>query len=124
MFFVAFSCHGFWEENGTSFLIASPIADNRKSTDPHRYCFIFDFNHHADSNGISVLDGTSNPLFSSVSRSSQNKNGLSNNENLKRNIRFSAIADNCHRISSLSSSSNHNGMKHGWTMNLTTNGKS
>ncbi|GLG95366.1 Uncharacterized protein GBIM_02347 [Gryllus bimaculatus] len=35
----AYSCHGNWEENGTSFLIASPVS--RKSTGARRYCFIY-----------------------------------------------------------------------------------
>lgn len=35
----AYSCHGSWDDNGTGYLIASPV--NRKSTDARRYCFIY-----------------------------------------------------------------------------------
>lgn len=32
-------CHGSWEENGTGYLIASPLS--RSSTSARRYCFIY-----------------------------------------------------------------------------------
>ncbi|XP_071444873.1 uncharacterized protein [Hetaerina americana] len=35
----AYSCHGSWEDNGTNYLIASPVS--RKSVGARRYCFIY-----------------------------------------------------------------------------------
>ncbi|XP_066994092.2 uncharacterized protein [Anabrus simplex] len=34
-----YSCHGSWEDNGTSYLIASPVS--RKSVGARRFCFIY-----------------------------------------------------------------------------------
>ncbi|OXA40499.1 uncharacterized protein LOC110860504 [Folsomia candida] len=35
----SYECHGSWEENGTGYLIASPLS--RSSTSARRYCFIY-----------------------------------------------------------------------------------
>lgn len=36
---LAYSCHGSWTDNMTTFVIGSPV--NRHSTDARHYCFIF-----------------------------------------------------------------------------------
>uniref|UniRef100_A0A1Y1M8S9 Uncharacterized protein n=1 Tax=Photinus pyralis TaxID=7054 RepID=A0A1Y1M8S9_PHOPY len=38
-FITSYSCHGGWEENGTHYLIATPIS--RSPHGAHRYCFIY-----------------------------------------------------------------------------------
>ncbi|KAF4516759.1 hypothetical protein B566_EDAN004598 [Ephemera danica] len=35
----AYSCHGSWEDNGTHFLVASPLS--RRSTGARRFCFVY-----------------------------------------------------------------------------------
>ena len=37
--FAAYACHGSWSEDGSSFLIAAPLA--RKSRGARRYCFAY-----------------------------------------------------------------------------------
>jgi hypothetical protein len=37
--FIAYSCHGSWRDNTTSYVIGSPVS--RHSTDARYYCFIF-----------------------------------------------------------------------------------
>lgn len=37
--YIAYTCHGSWEEDGTKYLIASPMS--RSSNSARRYCFIY-----------------------------------------------------------------------------------
>lgn len=48
-----YTCHGSWQENGTHYVITSPIA--RKSTDALRYCFIYTIN--MPNQAQSLIDG-------------------------------------------------------------------
>jgi hypothetical protein len=38
-FSTAYSCHGRWEDNGTNYLITTPLS--RSSRGPRRYCFMY-----------------------------------------------------------------------------------
>ncbi|KAL0281227.1 UNVERIFIED_CONTAM: hypothetical protein PYX00_002278 [Menopon gallinae] len=51
-----YSCYGSWEENGTYYLIASPVS--RKSTEARRYCFVSTpiYENHEDGSGETVTD--------------------------------------------------------------------
>lgn len=53
LIFIGYTCHGSWQENGTYYVITSPIA--RKSTDSLRYCFIYTINMP---NQQQSIDGT------------------------------------------------------------------
>jgi len=38
-FLTVYSCHGRWEDNGTHYLITTPLS--RSSRGPRRYCFMY-----------------------------------------------------------------------------------
>ncbi|CAB3371987.1 Hypothetical predicted protein [Cloeon dipterum] len=50
----SFACHGSWEDNGTNYLIASPLS--RRSTGPPRFCFIYTENEKGHLQFSSVTD--------------------------------------------------------------------
>lgn len=70
----AYSCHGSWEEDGVSYVIATPVA--RKSTDALRYCFIYTLANQPQSSVIegSLGKGVGPPV-----------------------LRLSAVSESCHR---------------------------
>lgn len=78
--FSAYSCYGSWEENGTFYLIASPIS--RKSTEARRYCFI------------------STPVYENSEQNSNNKDLAVADQNVKRKVvklMLSTVAESCYR---------------------------
>lgn len=56
----SYSCHGAWEENGTSYLIASAS----KSTGAKRFCFIYTREHLPVAHGYNRMEGKHGPLAS------------------------------------------------------------
>lgn len=92
----SYSCHGTWEENGTSYLIASAS----KSTGSKRFCFIYTRELLPIANGYNRLDGKHGPL-ASARRSSV--------------LRLSTVAESCLR----DVVPGHNGA---WAFNLTVDG--
>lgn len=93
-FFLAYSCHGSWHENGTYYVITSPIA--RKSTDSLRYCFIYTFA------GQTVAPAG---VEGSVSRTMGPPI-----------LRLSGVSESCHRHIVP-------GVDGSWAFNFTSNGK-
>jgi len=85
---VKYSCHGHWEENGTSYLIASPLS--RGSGEPRRYCFVY--SREAPSQALPLAgtrsrDWAGNPkLTGPVTAASKSPI-----------LRLSSIAETCHR---------------------------
>lgn len=76
----AYSCYGSWEENGTFYLIASPIS--RKSTEARRYCFI------------------STPIYENNEQNPSSKDLAVFDQNVKRNVvklMLSTVAESCFR---------------------------
>ncbi|XP_066991196.2 uncharacterized protein [Anabrus simplex] len=69
----AYSCHASWDDNGTSYLIASPL--NRRSTDARRYCFVY-------THGVAGSDS-----------------GSSSDSKRKRDtiLQVSGVTESCHR---------------------------
>jgi hypothetical protein len=94
----AYFCHGSWEDNGTSYLIASPVS--RKSVGARRYCFIY--TRSSGESGMGLLlhaDGNKHGGMGSVSAM----------------LRLSSATESCHR--------NINpGVTGSWAFNLTING--
>lgn len=95
----AYFCHGSWEDNGTSYLIASPVS--RKSVGARRYCFIYTRNGGESNVGLlQPADGTKNGGVGSVSTV----------------LRLSSVTESCHR--------NINpGVTGAWAFNLTISGQ-
>lgn len=80
LYLLAYSCYGSWEENGTFYLIASPIS--RKSTEARRYCFI------------------STPIYENNEQSPNSKDLAVSDHNIKRNVvklMLSTVAESCFR---------------------------
>ncbi|CAH0548547.1 unnamed protein product, partial [Brassicogethes aeneus] len=69
----SFQCHGHWEENGLSYIIATPT--QRKSMDALRYCFIYQITSQPQSD---VIEGTLGRVGPPV-------------------LRLSSATDSCHR---------------------------
>nr|CAD7446149.1 unnamed protein product [Timema bartmani] len=89
-----YSCHGSWEDNGTSYLIASP--SSRKSVGARRYCFIY------TDTGAAVGGGTIQAAAGMDERASL--------------LQVASVTESCHRNLPIS------GMT--WTFNLTAYGQS
>ncbi|KAJ8970657.1 hypothetical protein NQ317_016870 [Molorchus minor] len=89
----AYSCHGSWEENGISYVIATPVA--RKSTDNLKYCFIYTVANQVHSAVIegSLGKGAGPPI-----------------------LRLSGVSESCHR-------SIIPGVTGNWAFNFTSNGQ-
>jgi hypothetical protein len=95
----AYFCHGSWEENGTSYLITSPVS--RKSVGARRYCFIY-----TRSGGESATGVPQNP-------DGNKRGGVGPASAI---LRLSSVTESCHR--------NINpGITGSWAINLTINGK-
>lgn len=92
----SYSCHGTWEENGTSYLIAS----TSKSTGAKRICFIYTREMLPIAEGYNRLDGKHGPM-AAARRSSV--------------LRLSTVAESCLR----DVIPGHNGA---WAFNLTVEG--
>jgi hypothetical protein len=88
-----YSCHGSWEENGISYVIASPVA--RKSTDVLRYCFIYTLSNQPET---TVIEGS---LGKKVEPPV---------------LRLSGVSESCHR-------NIIPGVTGNWAFNFTSNGK-
>jgi hypothetical protein len=87
-----YSCHGSWEENGISYVIASPVA--RKSTDVLRYCFIYTLSNQPET---TVIEGS---LGKKVEPPV---------------LRLSGVSESCHR-------NIIPGVTGNWAFNFTSNG--
>ncbi|XP_015836364.1 uncharacterized protein LOC103313387 isoform X2 [Tribolium castaneum] len=87
-----YSCHGSWEENGISYVIASPVA--RKSTDALRYCFIYTLSNQPET---TVIEGS---LGKKVEPPI---------------LRLSGVSESCHRHVIP-------GVTGNWAFNFTSNG--
>ncbi|VEN51904.1 unnamed protein product, partial [Callosobruchus maculatus] len=88
----AYSCHGSWEENGVSYVIATPVS--RKSTDSLRYCFIYTL---ANQVNPAVIEGSM---------------GKSSGPPI---LRLSRVSESCHRTVVP-------GVTGNWAFNFTSNG--
>lgn len=97
-------CHGFWEDNNTHYLIASPVA--RKSTDALRYCLVY---HFAGSQPMS-------PTPDRVQQRGGQTQGGAQWEHPGGIMRLSAVAGSCHRYI-------NPGVSGVFAFNFTTNGK-
>ncbi|XP_034234536.1 uncharacterized protein LOC117641381 [Thrips palmi] len=93
----SYSCHGTWEENGTSYLIAS----TSKSSGAKRFCFIYTREMLPIADGYNRLDGKHGPM-AAARRSSI--------------LRLSTVAESCQR----DIVPGHNGA---WAFNLTVEGQ-
>lgn len=92
----AYICHGSWEDNGTSYLITSPVS--RKSNGARRYCFIYTRSGAESGTGLGQ-------------HSEGSKRG-----NMAAMLRLSSVTESCHR--------NINpGVTGAWALNLTINGQ-
>lgn len=100
-----FSCHGWWEEKGISYLITTPLS--RSSSGASRYCFIF-----REIPSLSSLESKSRGVGGGVGKPVQQKLKLSrgyldeeeevdvsedDDTDLGRVLQFSSIADSCRR---------------------------
>lgn len=89
----SYSCHGSWEENGVSYVIATPLS--RKSNEAPRYCLIYTL---ANQVSPTVIEGSlgkdSGPPI----------------------LRLSGVTESCHR-------STVPGVTGEWAFNFTSNGK-
>ncbi|XP_021929001.1 uncharacterized protein LOC110834305 [Zootermopsis nevadensis] len=95
----AYFCHGSWEDNGTSYLIASPVS--RKSVGARRFCFIYTRSDGESSMGL---------LQQAVGNK---RNGVGP---VSAMLRLSSVTESCHR--------NINpGVTGAWAFNLTIIGQ-
>ncbi|CAH1993026.1 unnamed protein product, partial [Acanthoscelides obtectus] len=88
----AYTCHGSWEENGVSYVIATPVS--RKSTDSSKYCFIYTL---ANQVNPAVIEGSM---------------GKSSGPPI---LRLSRVSESCHRTTIP-------GVTGNWAFNFTSNG--
>ena len=98
-YITAYFCHGSWEDNGISYLIASPVS--RDSVGARRFCFIYTHSGGESNSGLSQnTEGSKRGSLSSVASM----------------LRLSSVTESCHR--------NINpGVTGVWAFNLTINGK-
>lgn len=92
---IEYTCHGSWQENGTHYVITSPIA--RKSTDALRYCFIYTIN--MPNQAQSLIDGA-----------------LGHNNHGPTLMKLSGVSESCRRDIIP-------GIDGRWSFNFTSNGK-
>lgn len=93
--FLGYTCHGSWQENGTHYVITSPIA--RKSTDALRYCFIYTIN--VPNQAQSLIDGA-----------------MGHNNHGPTLMKLSGVSESCRRDIIP-------GIDGRWSFNFTSNGK-
>lgn len=105
MFVAAYMCHGFWQDNNTHYLIASPVA--RKSTDALRYCLVYHFV------GPQPLSPTADRA---VSRGPTLQGPTQWEHAAGALMRLSAVAGSCHRYV-------NPGVSGVFAFNFTTNGE-
>lgn len=92
-YFTEYSCHGSWEDNGISYVIASPVA--RKSTDALRYCFIYTLSNQPET---TVIEGSMGKKIEPPI------------------LRLSSVSESCHRHIIP-------GVTGNWAFNFTSNGE-
>ncbi|KAK6633602.1 hypothetical protein RUM44_004209 [Polyplax serrata] len=83
-----YSCHGSWEENGTYYLIASPVS--RKSTEARRYCFISTAVYEGNGAGTGGKSGAISSLSSGATSDSNGKGRVTR-------LMMSTVAESCYR---------------------------
>jgi hypothetical protein len=96
LFRAEYSCHGFWEESGVSYLITTPLS--RASTGARRYCFVF--RETLEPLQTQGKVSSSRIISSSSEDHHHNPSSLSGEETgpeFKRILHFSSIADSCRR---------------------------
>ncbi|CAG7824586.1 unnamed protein product [Allacma fusca] len=102
-----YSCHGWWEEMGVSYLITSPLSGSR------RFCFIFRENPQSKELGQSEKYRQSpNHFFEDATFSSESPES----SDFGRVIMFSSMADSCHRNLRL-------GVEGSFAFNVTSQGR-
>lgn len=89
----AYSCHGSWEENGVSYVIATPLS--KKQNESPRYCLIYTLANQVSGTVIegSLGKDTDPPI-----------------------LRLSGVTESCHRTTVP-------GVTGEWAFNFTSNGK-
>lgn len=109
LFRAEYSCHGWWEEMGVSYLITTPLS--RASTGARRYCFVFRETLEPQQDNLrqqqrlkksnvvksSSLLGYPSGSADDSSSSSLDVNPEYSEPEFKRILHFSSIADSCRR---------------------------